>query len=168
MTRPDVDVIHAAFEEATSRALTDESCGLFCFSDAPGPFCGSGAGAFYWFETRQQMLAFIHDILAWWHPAPSSAKPAEIAAAVQEIMRNQGEDDLEALRTHLNAPMRRMWQISWIGTFGGLRTEMVDFARKIREHFRKHYGGSDDTDVAGPIGADDLSEFVECVQEYGY
>lgn len=107
---------------------------MFSYSDAPSMICGSGIGSFQWFPTEADLVAFIRDYMAWWHPAPSSMEPDEIAAEVQAIVDAESAD-LEKMVASLNESMRNMWQIDWCGQFRDLCEGTGEFPVKIRGSF---------------------------------
>ncbi len=115
MKRPNEETLNAAFNAANERRPTLKSLGLFAYSDAPPMVCGSGIGAFSWFDTKLDMINFVAESLAWWHPAPSYMEPDEIATGVKAIMEEVDPTtaDLEQLRSGLNEFMRNMWQMRW-------------------------------------------------------
>jgi hypothetical protein len=86
MQRPSEDELTTAIICAVEKRPANTSWGFYAYSDAPPVFCGSGSGAFHWFKNQKSMLAFVDRYLAWWHPAPSSMAPEDIAATVQGIM----------------------------------------------------------------------------------
>jgi hypothetical protein len=69
-----------AFSNSHDLDPTPECWGMFAYSDAPPPVCGSGLGSFHWFHAEAELISFVRDYLAWWNPAPISMEPEEIAA----------------------------------------------------------------------------------------
>jgi hypothetical protein len=151
MTGPSQEEWDKAFEQSHECEPSAVSWGLFAYSDAPPPVCGSGCGSFHWFATKEAMLEFVQDYMAWWNPAPSSMEPEDIAKMVQEIVA--AEDDTERLRGKLNHVMLNMWQIEWWGTYEELRTETSAFALKVRETFEE---------------LSDAEDFSEFLRQYGF
>ena len=147
MSTPTDAELQQAFSESHDLAPSFTSWGLYAYSDAPPVMCGSGTGSFLWFGGETEMLRFVREYLAWWHPAPSSMTAEEIAEGVQRIV----DESAGKLREGLNDFMRNMWQIEWWGTFKDLCESEEDFPTSVRESFQ---GGDD-------------SAFVEYLKEYG-
>ena len=126
--------LNKAFNKAHNLDPTPECWGMFAYSDAPPVVCGSGLGSFQWFPTEADLITFIREYLAWWHPAPSTMEPDEIAAEVQAIVDAESAD-LEKMVASLNNFMRNMWQIEWIGQFHDLCEGSGEFPEKIRDSF---------------------------------
>ena len=138
-----------------------ECWGLFAYSDAPPPVCGSGLGSFHWFPTKTELVAFIRTYLAWWNPAPSSMEPSVIATEVQAIVDAESTD-LEKMVASLNEFMRNMWQIDWVGQFRDLCGGNGEFPARIRESF------SEDGDPIDAIPEDMIDNFKEFLRSYGF
>ena len=164
MTQPPTqDQLNEALNKAHELDPTPECWGMFSYSDAPPMVCGSGIGCFHWFATKADLISFIRDYMAWWHPAPSSLEPDEIAAEVQAIVDAESAD-LAKMIDRLNEFARNLWQIDWVGKFQDLCDGDGEFPEKIREFY---YQGSD-VDSASPISSDSVGDFKECLQHYGF
>ncbi|MFO7905716.1 MAG: hypothetical protein R6U98_23870 [Pirellulaceae bacterium] len=168
ITPPTDEQLNDAFSASHEFRPTAASWGLFGYSDAPAPICGSGMGTFHWFETKTEMLEFVYDYMAWWHPAPSSMTPEEMAEKVQILFADfdASSHDLEQLRSNLNHFMQNMWQIEWWGQFKDLTDGNGGFAARIRSDFREDVEGLDGGSTAIP--EDKLDDFHEYLQSYGY
>ena len=155
---PTQNQLNEALNKAHQLAPTPETWGMFSYSDAPPLVCASGIGSFHWFATKADLISFIRDYLAWWHPAPSSLEPDEIAAEVQAIVDAESAD-LEKMVSHLNESMRNMWQIEWTGRFQDLLEGEGEFPEKIRSSFLE--GGE-------AVPEEMMDEFGEYLRGYGF
>lgn len=130
--------------------------GLFAYSDAPAPICGSGIGMFHWFQTKTEILEFVPDYMAWYHPSPSSMSAEQIADTGQSVVAgfDASHGDLEQLRGDLNQFMQNMWQIDWWGQFGELIDGCGYFPARIRADFLedREETGVSTTAIRGPTG----------------
>ncbi len=162
--QPDQEELYDAMNEYAQSIPEADSLGLFCYSDGPPAMCGSGMGAFYWFESNAKMLTFLKECLCWYHPGPSSMSPEHIAAEIQSIVSHNETPgaDWEALRGSLNDFMAGLWQIPWIGTFGELCIGDSEYARQVRQDYLDADDGNSPS-----IGEEEIVEFIEYLQEYG-
>ena len=160
---PPQDEFDAAFSYSHDLDPTPQCWGLFAYSDAPPPVCGSGIGSFHWFPTEAELVAFIRNYLAWWHPAPSSMEPEHIAAEVQAIVDAESAH-LPTTVDRLNEFMRNMWHIEWHGKFVELCEGTGDFPIKVRSSFL----GDDEVPQAGTISREDMEEFKDYLRMYGF
>ncbi len=160
--QPTQDQWDSAFSQSHELDPTSDCWGLFAYSDAPPPVCGSGLGSFHWFRTQAELVAFIRDYLAWWNPAPSSMEPEDIAAQVQAIVDAESAD-LEKMVERLNEFARNLWQIDWCGQLRDLCEGTGEFPMKIRRSFLE------DSEVgeapAVPQGM--IGDFGEYLRTYG-
>lgn len=164
MKCPDQNQLSQALNEAHEKLPEKDSWGLFAYSDAPPVICGSGIGAFSWFDSRIDMIEFVAENLAWWHPAPSSMEPMEIATGVKAILKETDPTiaDLEQLRSDLNEFMQNMWQIEWWGQFQDLCEGAGEFPTKIRGSF------CENNDVPEAISENRIRDFGEYMRNYGF
>lgn len=160
---PTQDEWDEAFSKSHELDPAPDDWGIFAYSDAPPPVCGSGLGSFHWFQTQADLICFVRDYLAWWNPGPSSLKPEEIAAEVRAIV-DAHSTDLPGMVERLNDFMRNMWCIDWVGQFRDLCEGAGEFPEKIREF----YYDDSDVDSSKPISANMVEEFKECLQHYGF
>jgi hypothetical protein len=158
--QPPQDGWDAAFSQSLDLDPTPECWGIFAYSDAPPPVCGSGMGSFHWFQTEGELISFIRGYLAWWTPAPSSMKPEDIAAEVQAIVDAES-GELTTMVDRLNEFMRNMWCIGWYGQFVELCEGTGAFPVKVRGSF------CDDDEVPEAISQEKIEEFKEYLQTYG-
>ncbi len=157
-TPPSQDQVNEALNKAHELDPTPECWGMFAYSDAPPMVCGSGIGSFQWFPTEADLVSFIRDYMSWWHPAPSSMEPDEIATEVQSIVDAESTE-LEKMVASLNESMRNMWQIDWCGQFRDLCEGTGEFPVKIRGSFLE--GGE-------AIPQEMMEEFKEFQRSYGF
>lgn len=160
---PSQEVWDHAFTASNRFVPTADCWGLFAYSDAPPPVCGSGIGSFHWLPSRPELIEFVRNSMAWWNPAPSSMQPAEIAAAVQAIVEAES-GDLDTMIDRLNDSMRNMWQIDWCGQFRDLCESNGEFPEKIREA----YWEDEKPGLISSIPSNRISNFAEFLQTYGY
>ena len=162
MNQPTDKQMQSAFDVACTPKPSRSNWLFFGYSDVAPMVCGSGTGAYHWFESSKEMVKFIEEYFCWYHPGPSGSAPEQIAAEVQRIIRQGREDkiDGEELRTRLNDYMRNMWQIAWWGTFDELCQGKAEFARDERRRFRDE--GSDK-----PIRETEMEDFVEYLTQCG-
>lgn len=156
-----------AFAKSHEFSPTPSTWGLFAYSDAPPVVCGSGMGSFQWFRTKPQMLCFVRDYMAWWHPGPSGMEPEDIARRVQSIINSVDlkEADLGRLRNRLNKFMNCLWRIEWWGQFNDLCEGTSKFALSIRRSFLE---GIEADQQGTKVARGQMKEFKEFLREYGY
>ncbi len=159
-TPPTQRQLNEAFSQSHELDPTPACWGLSFYSDAPPTVCGSGIGSFHWFPTQADLVAFIRNYMAWWHPAPSSMEPEEIAAEVQAIVDAESPDT-EKMVASLNESMRNMWQIEWCGQFRDLCEGSGEFPIKIRDSF-----GGEGGEI--PVHEDMRGDFAEYLRGYGF
>ena len=172
--QPSNEEMQAGFGPVQVVRTREDAWVFFGYSDAPPVICGSGIGAFHWFDGRSELLDFLFEFFAWYHPAPSSMEPEAIAEAVQDVItefRAGGGRDLEGLRDELNDVMRHMWQIAWIGTLGELYSGDSDYARELRADYRESQDRDDGEEErprdGSAILADGYRDCAEWMSEYG-
>ena len=159
--RPTQNQVNEAFSKSCELDPTPECWGMLAYSDAPPMVCGSGVGSFQWFPAEAELVSFIRDYMAWWHPAPSSMEPEEIAAQVQSIVDAESAD-LPKMVDGLNEIMRNMWHIEWCGQFRDLCESTDEFPAKIRSSF------CEDSDLPDAVLQEVMDEFVEYLRSYGF
>ena len=166
-TPPTQEEWDEAFSRSHELNPTPSSWGLFTYSDAPPNICGSGLGTFQWFRTKTQMLRFVRDYMAWWHPGPSSMSDEEIAERVQSIVKSVDpkEADLGRLRTRLNKFMLCLWHIEWWGQFRDLCDGRSKYAVKVRRSF---LDDEEKLTRGSQISRSQMNDFKEYLREYGY
>jgi hypothetical protein len=151
-----------AFSASHELEPTPKCWGIFVYSDAPPPVCGSGLGSFHWFRTENELTSFIREYLAWWTPAPSSMEPEEIAAEVQAIV-DADSDTLPTMVDRLNEFMRNMWHIEWCGRFQDLCVGSGEFPTKIRDSFLE----VSDVAETATLPRNMIADFKEYLRTYG-
>ncbi|MHB8968822.1 MAG: hypothetical protein ACYC3X_02585 [Pirellulaceae bacterium] len=163
---PSPEQLEKAFAASQELNPTPGSWGLFVYSDAPPNVCGAGFGSFHWFRTRSQMLRFVRDFLAWWHPGPSSLEPDDIALRVKTIFDSVDiqDADLGALRKRLNAFMRGLWHIKWWGPFSALCEGKAKFPLSVRKSFLE---SSEPAAPGTKLAQCQLGMFKDFLREYG-
>ena len=166
--KPTKAELESAYSEALTPRSTAEAWVFYVYSDAPPMICGSGMGAFHWFQDREAMFDFVGRVLSWWQPGPSSDDETEIANGVREIIStvSSGSNSAEALRVALNDHMRHLWQIPWWGTFADLATGPSEFAVEIRSRFLAELL-SETADGREPLPRTTWLRFAEWLAEYG-
>ena len=137
--------------------------GMFSWGDAP-PAIGGGIGAFQWFISRENLLAFISDhAVLMWKDFGDKDEFESLRGSLRQAVDELGEDG-EGL-DRFNQNVRGLFQIEWIGTFDELATSDSQFAAKVRAYFHETEGDQDS--YVPPIEQKDLAKFSESLEEYG-
>jgi hypothetical protein len=120
--------------------------GAWMYSDAHPAF-GGGIGGFVWFDTRDQMLAFFREHLAYLDPGIQARNNAyQIAEACQAIVDTvqDGSIELRVGMTRLNHVVRGLTVIQWWGRLEDLYTSDAAFPSDLRSRFRREAMHSND------------------------
>ena len=143
-------------EASVDRDPRDYPWGMFAWGDAP-PACGGGMGAFQWFESQEELLAFIRD---WSTPCfmtfDAEADWQEQCARLSTILMGWNQDPAATLAA-LNAELKGLLQIDWIGGFADLKEGNDNFCRRVQAAFAE----------ADSTGADDNDAWVDFLGTYG-
>lgn len=145
------------------------SWGLFSWGDAP-PAIGGGTGCFQWFDSREELLAFLTD----YSPALYMSFEQEeewigFRDRLRAIAESFEDEPLRSLGT-FNSVLKGLLQIDWIGGFEELCQGQESFCCKVRGWFRDP-GDIDEAAIQAseaPIEPDELQDFCERLQEYGF
>jgi hypothetical protein len=134
--------------------------GAWMYSDAHPAF-GGGIGGFVWFDTRDEMLAFFREHLAYLDPGIQSRNDAyKIAEACQAIIDTVRDESVE-LRvgmTRLNHVVRGLTVIKWWGRLEDLHTSDAAFPCDVRSRFREENANVNDD--SSQIKEDEEIEFT--------
>jgi hypothetical protein len=112
--------------------------GAWMYSDAH-PAMGGGVGGFVWFQTRDEMLAFFREHLAYLDPGIQARNnAADIAAACQAVVDavTDGSLELRVGMTRLNHLVRGLTVIQWWGCLEDLHTSDAAFPCEVRSRYR--------------------------------
>jgi len=135
--------------------------GAWMYSDAH-PAMGGGVGGFVWFDTRDEMLAFFREHLAYLDPGIQSRNDAyKIAEACQAIVDTvrDGSVELRVGMTRLNHAVRGLTVIQWWGQIEDLHTSDAAFCCDVRSRFRKE--NTNVKDDSSQIAEDEETAFAE-------
>jgi len=121
------------------------SWGLFSWGDAP-PAIGGGTGCFQWFDSRDELLAFLTE----YSPALCMSLKQEeewigFRDRLRAIAASFEDEPLKSL-VAVNSVLKGLLQIDWIGRFEELCQGQESFCCKVRGWFRD----PGDIDVPGP------------------
>jgi hypothetical protein len=134
-----IDRATYACQDASGGVPDPLDWGAWMYSDAH-PAMGGGVGGFVWFDTRDEMLAFFREHLAYLDPGIQSRNNAyEIAKACQAIVDTvrEGSVELRVGMTRLNHVVRGLTVIQWWGRLEDLHTSDAAFPCDVRSRFRR-------------------------------
>lgn len=144
------------------------SWGLFSWGDAP-PAIGGGTGCFQWFDSREELLAFLTD----YSPAVYMTFEQEehwigFRDRLRAIAASLEDEPLKSL-VAVKSELKGLLQIDWIGRFEELCQGQESFCCKVRAWFRDPctIAGSALQASEAPIQTEELHDFCERLQEYG-
>jgi hypothetical protein len=135
--------------------------GAWMYSDAH-PAMGGGVGGFVWFGTRNEMLTFFREHLAYLDPGIQSRNnPYEIAKACQGIIDTvrDGSVEMRIGMARLNHLVRGLTVIQWWGRLEDLYTSDAAFPCDVRSRFRKE--GTNVKDDSSQIAEDEETAFAQ-------
>lgn len=136
--------------------------GLFSWGDAPGSV-GGGFGCFQWFDSLEELLAFLTDFSPALYTSFEQEKDwIEFRDRLRAIAASSLEDELVKSLDEFNVVLKGLLQIDWIGRFEELCTGQASFCCKVRGYFRD----TDDVDE-GAIQTEEVQDFCETLQLYG-
>lgn len=165
MTEIDYDAREEAAQRMTQQAgereVQPSDYGFCAYGDAPGAI-GGGMPWFYWFESKDAMVAALRDHALFLNPPRSDIDLAATQAEVVSLIARCG--DMESLRGDLNKCLVNASQFEWMGTFKELCESDTAFAKEVRSNFR------DDTDRgedSNPVKLDEVPAFIEMIGRYG-
>lgn len=158
-----------AITQAIERVPEPETWGYYAYDDAPAMMCGSGIGAYFWFDSRDEMLAFItqHHVELYWRDSGEDRKLADQEAVVTHIAALQaGQISPEDARDGINAALERLARLEWWGQFRDLTDGDGDHARETRAAFYESDDSLDDgdEDCVDPIPSELHADFVTFLQ----
>jgi len=143
-------------QASVDRDPRDCSWGLFAWADGP-PACGGGVGAFQWFASQEELMAFIS---AWSTPCfmtyDDEAEWRDQCERLRSITAGWNQDSAATL-AGLNAELKGLLQIDWIGRFADLTSSQDSFCLRVQEAFAE----------VDPAGADDGEAWVDFLETYG-
>jgi hypothetical protein len=149
------------FAKVFEREVDPTDYGFCAYGDA-SPAIGGGMPWFYWFESKDAMIAAVRDHGLFLNPPRSDI---DLAATQAELDAALGTDgSIEELRETLNRCLAGASGFTWIGTFKELCESDSAAAKEVRANFRDSCDkGVDD----GPIKSEEMSGFVEMIASYG-
>ena len=144
-----------AIEIVASRSPEHFTFGMFSWLDIAPILAGSGMGAFGWFETQDECMDFIVEVLATHGPDGTSEEGAEEARALldEHGLTRSGLAALTALRLHGVA-------YEWAGSFMELLSGSGEFVEQKRAQFR-------DGESGAPIDDAERADFIAWLPEAG-
>jgi hypothetical protein len=156
-----IDRATYACQDASGGVPDPLDWGAWMYSDAH-PAMGGGVGGFVWFDTRDEMLAFFGEHLAYLDPGIQSRNNAyEIAKACQVIVDTvrEGSIELRVGMTRLNHVVRGLTVIQWWGRLEDLHTSDAAFPCDVRSRFRRENTNVKNNSL--PIAEGEKTEFAE-------
>lgn len=161
------DQAHDAMQRTSSADPEQHPWGLFAWGDAP-PACGGGVGAFQWFSSLQELLAWVSDLSpAAFTTFDEETDWLEFRDRLRRIIQGFRDDPLSCLQ-RLNAELKGLLQLAWIGQWTDLLSSPEAYPQQIRQQFR---GEDDDASRPEPvdqaISPTELANFRRFVQAYG-
>lgn len=158
-----------ASRDANERIPNSSTWGIFTLG-VPAAI-GSSVGVFLWFETRNDLLAFVAEDLCFAPHGLAGSDPFEITDKVREVIVRVRTDEMdgEEGRIEVNEILRNFSQIEWWGIFADLRSAQHPYAAIVVNEFREQQTGEPsaaDGDVV-EIGDDELEEFREFISNWG-
>lgn len=128
---------------SSQRDPREYNWGLFAWGDAP-PACGGGVGCFQWFATASDALAFVSD----YSPAMYCTFDEEeewllLRQRLRKIAAQWPDNPTEAIEA-MNAELRSLLQIDWMGSYDELCDGSTPFSRRIRQAFAEEEGNDED------------------------
>ena len=135
--------------------------GAWMYSDAH-PAMGGGVGGFTWFESRDEMLAFLREHLVFLDPGIGARNNvASLRDACRSVVDSvtDGTLTLRVAMTRLNHLVRGLTVIKWWGRMEDLLVGEEAFPCEVRSRFRGER--VDATRESPPIPESDEREFAE-------
>jgi hypothetical protein len=156
-----IDKATHACQMASGVAPEPLAWGAWMYSDAH-PAMGGGVGGFVWFDTKDEMLAFFREHLAYLDQGILARDDAHaIAEACQAIVDTVQDESVE-LRvgmTRLNHVVRGLTVIQWWGRLEDLHTSDAAFACDARSRFRQE--NTHVKDDSSPIAKGEETGFAQ-------
>ena len=161
-----IDRANQAFQECSSRDPRQFRWGFFAWADAPAA-CGGGVGAFQWFQAQDELLSHLVDF-----------GPAAFMTFDEECQWNAMRDELRQIAAsfsidrantllQLNAHLKSLFQVDWIGEWDELCATNDEFPRRVRSNFRDNGEDDQSAECCQPIGIDEVDSFCEFIGVYG-
>jgi hypothetical protein len=148
---------------ATERHSNDPRSHPWCYwGSDPWP---AGVQMLSWFTTPVEMVRWLAEVLA-----SAYVQDDELTRTQQRLSDfaasiGSEEPSPEELRSRLPAVVPD--QFVWAGTFAELRNAQGEEPADLIQQFLDHRSDGEEGD-ARPIRDDELDEFVEFIQSYGY
>jgi hypothetical protein len=143
--------------------------GLYTYDDGPG-WAGGGQGMFGWFETWDELLAFVAEHLAYacGHDHGDSVQAEANARATLDELQ-AGRIDASAARMAVNVALQWFMQVEWWGKAEELLSDPGEFAQRLRAEWREandeQHG--EEEDLGRPIDEESAEEFLDSLEGYG-
>ena len=159
----------AVVERTIGRDPQKHPWGLFFWGDAPGGI-GGGVGCFQWFDSREELLAFVSDYSpALYCSFEEEDEWIEFRVRLRAIAKSFSDDSVRGLE-EFNTVLKGLLQIDWIDSFDELCKGEESFCRKVRAWFRD----ADDIDEAEELSSqeaidlEEVQDFIESLEQYGF
>jgi hypothetical protein len=158
---------HQAVSSAIDKVLNPEVWGVEYYGDAPGGM-GGGIPAFFWCDSREEMLDFVatHLTFVWAGPTSVDAGRVSRSAAAVVAKINDDSSSLSNGMLELNKVLKDFSQIRWWGQFQDLLTGDSAFEKKVRAWYREADVDDEGADSL-PISADEIDQFIKALEEWG-
>ncbi len=166
---PEIDPL----EEAYSRPCEPQRYGFYQFCDAAPAFCGSGVGAFAWFDTVDDMVDFLLCVDAESCMRKREGGPEVVAAlAAARPGLPAGDAAMPIAQKLYNDGLAGHYKVEWIGKAADLIAGDSEYARTLRSEFRTACSEEDEEDDeaadGSPLADDEIEGFAEFLTDYGY
>lgn len=146
----------ASLEVAVQADPRSNPFGIFAGDDDP-----HGPSMFHWYPSEADLFRSVAEDLPFVLGEDDDEEIAEGICGVLE--KHACTDRLDCtFLSALQAELKGVQEVRWIGTFDGLCAADGEFERTVRADFR----AEDDAD-GSPIRTDDCADFVEWLSEYG-
>ncbi|NMC54539.1 MAG: hypothetical protein GYA48_12980 [Chloroflexi bacterium] len=134
-----VEQIDEMIRKASSMEPELDTLGMYFYLDVNG-VCGSGAGAFLWFENREEFLQMARYV-CWMYPSYTGEYDEDLLVENGRIIDAylQGEISLDETQAQINELMSGLVQVPWWGTLRALMNGEDQFAAEFRETFWEGY-----------------------------
>lgn len=132
-----------------------EAWGIFTYSDLAAPL-GGGTGGFYWFGTREDLMAFCRELLAKECCEETTALTAKVAAIIDSHV--EGSTSADAAIKAIDKLLKGHRRVPWWGQYDELRTSDHPFARRVREFVN---------DSPDPLDEEDFADLTDSIAMYG-
>jgi len=122
-------------QKASSMEPELDTLGMYFYLDVNG-VCGSGAGAFLWFEDREEFLQMARYV-CWMFPSYTGEYDEDLIVENGCIIDAYLQDQisLDEARAQINELMAGLVQVPWWGTIKDMLKGQEEFSAETRETF---------------------------------